>query len=79
MTPYWSIRSNSSKDVELDQIILADTGGAESTQNLKKVFNNMAELQKYATTHTRTNSLGSVRKRLVFNSKDQDQDFVSAL
>ncbi len=43
---------------------------------LNKVINNMEDLNQYNANHKRTNSLRSVKKRLVFKSHELEHDYV---
>mmetsp|Transcript_15630 Transcript_15630/g.15433 ORF Transcript_15630/g.15433 Transcript_15630/m.15433 type:complete len:87 (-) Transcript_15630:215-475(-) len=75
MTPYWSVKSSSNKDLSIDQILLGDTGGPENVPNSKFLIKNMDNLNQGSSKLHKSSNLKSVRKRLNFKSRDFDIDF----
>ncbi|CAI2368386.1 unnamed protein product [Moneuplotes crassus] len=79
MTPYWSVKSSSNKDLSIDQILLGDTGGPENVPNSKFLIKNMDNLNRGSSKLHKSSSLKSVRKRLNFKSRDFDIDFCESI
>ncbi|CAI2368451.1 unnamed protein product [Moneuplotes crassus] len=79
VTPYWSMKSSSNRDLSTDQILLGDTGSIDSSRNLKYLLKNMAEINHNTTKWKKSGSMGSSKKKLNFKSNEFDLDFCESI
>mmetsp|Transcript_6785 Transcript_6785/g.5933 ORF Transcript_6785/g.5933 Transcript_6785/m.5933 type:complete len:91 (-) Transcript_6785:212-484(-) len=78
MTPYWSLKSSTNKNVSLDQIVIADTGGIDSETKIKAGINQFLDINKNLNNSTKSR-LKSVCKRLDFKSQNYNQEYYQAI